>query len=270
MQYLDYPWRVATASSRRPTPTVFKHLRTYPALIEQHVKITDPTQIQDPETLLASLANLYLSNEIKYVIAQILGLAGDKFETIKSDGSGALHVYLTGIAAAAKQPVTVADGDDVAQGALADAIVAAGAAGTVSAKLRRLTQGVEDLKTLVVLAAGTNKIGNVSITGPSQTMERAQIHGSGGGDVLSITGVGGHKHKITSIVLVVAGDTDITFLSAGNAISGPMPLGGTDEPRGMTINHGNFPLECGTNEAFVVHSSAAVQVSGYVVYYDEA
>lgn len=46
-------------------------------------------------------------------------------------------------------------------GALADAMVAAGAAGSMSAKLRRATQGLEDLKTLIVLAAGANTIGKL-------------------------------------------------------------------------------------------------------------
>jgi hypothetical protein len=49
--------------------------------------------------------------------------------------------------------ITVADGSDIALGATADAVVAAGAVGTVSAKLRRVTQGLEDLKTLIVVAA---------------------------------------------------------------------------------------------------------------------
>lgn len=48
-------------------------------------------------------------------------------------------------------------------GTTADAIVAAGAVGSISAKLRRVTQGLEDLKTLTVLAAGSNIIGNVRI-----------------------------------------------------------------------------------------------------------
>lgn len=56
---------------------------------------------------------------------------------------------------------TIADGADVAEGATTDAIVAAGAAGTLSAKLRRVTQGLEDLKSLLVLAAGENHIGAV-------------------------------------------------------------------------------------------------------------
>jgi hypothetical protein len=47
-------------------------------------------------------------------------------------------------------------------GANADASVAAGATGSISAKLRRATQGLEDLKTLIVLAAGTNAIGKLA------------------------------------------------------------------------------------------------------------
>lgn len=48
-------------------------------------------------------------------------------------------------------------------GTNADAAVAAGAAGSIQAKLRRLTQQLDDLKTDIVLAAGTNNIGDVDI-----------------------------------------------------------------------------------------------------------
>jgi hypothetical protein len=48
-------------------------------------------------------------------------------------------------------------------GVNADAAVAAGAAGSIQAKLRRATQGLEDLKSLIVLAAGTNNIGDVDV-----------------------------------------------------------------------------------------------------------
>jgi hypothetical protein len=47
-------------------------------------------------------------------------------------------------------------------GANADAVVAAGAAGSLSAKLRRVTQGLEDLKTTIVLAAGSAAIGKLA------------------------------------------------------------------------------------------------------------
>jgi len=143
--------------------------------------------------------------------------------------------------------------------------------GTADGALHVHIKDIDAAATLAVtLGEGDESIGKVQIEGPGQTVLTAEIDGAAGGNVLSITGVADKKHKITSILLVVAANTDITFLSAGNDLSGPMPLGGTDEPRGMTMNHGNFPLPCGTNEAFIVHSSAAVQVSGYVVYYDEA
>lgn len=58
----------------------------------------------------------------------------------------------------------LADGADVTQGALADAATQPGAAGSVSAKLRALTQLAADLKTEVALAEsdGTN-IGSVAL-----------------------------------------------------------------------------------------------------------
>jgi hypothetical protein len=48
-------------------------------------------------------------------------------------------------------------------GLTSDAIVAAGATGSLAAKLRRVTQGLEDLKTLIILAASTNVIGKVRL-----------------------------------------------------------------------------------------------------------
>lgn len=70
---------------------------------------------------------------------------------------------LTLVSASNPLPVAIADGADVTEGAIADAIVAAGATGTQSAKLRRLTQGIEDLKTAIILAAGSAIIGKVGI-----------------------------------------------------------------------------------------------------------
>lgn len=260
MQYLDAPWDVNTRCSRRPTPTAFEHLREYTDLDEKYVEITDPVQLQEVQDILNNQYNLYLSNEIQYVIAQLLGSTGTEFETIKSDGSGNLNVNVQDIGATATQSVSVADGLNVALGAVADAIVAAGAAGTISAKLRRLTQGIEDLKTgIEAKAAGTSK-----------TMITAAISDSDGGNVLAITANATKKHKITTILLTVAGQTNIQLLRGATPLSGPMDFGGTDEPRGMVSNHGDYPLETAVNEAFNITSSAAVQVSGYVIYYTEA
>jgi hypothetical protein len=79
---------------------------------------------------------------------------------ITGDAANGLDVDVTRVSG--NVAVTIADGVDVATGAVADAIVAAGAAGSISAKLRRVTQGLEDLKTSIVLAAGTNGIGKLT------------------------------------------------------------------------------------------------------------
>ena len=77
------------------------------------------------------------------------------------------HILGGGAVVTPTDPLDVSDAlagaGAAAIGTAADAIVAAGAVGTLSAKLRRTTQGLEDLKTLIVLAAGTNNIGDVDI-----------------------------------------------------------------------------------------------------------
>lgn len=96
---------------------------------------------------------------------------------------------------------------------------------------------------------------------------------------ISFTGTGTHdiiaavadkKHKITAIVFTVAGETNIRFEDDDNYLSGFMDFGGTDEPRGFVSNHGQITLNCATNKKFMINSSIDVQVSGYVLYYDEA
>jgi hypothetical protein len=100
----------------------------------------------------------------------LAGTDGDYIPVVV-DANGRLHVVVPNMPAsigqkakAAALPVTLASDEDLlaTAGAIADAIVAAGAAGSISAKLRRATQGLEDLKTLIVMAAGENHIGQVS------------------------------------------------------------------------------------------------------------
>jgi hypothetical protein len=66
------------------------------------------------------------------------------------------------------------DGLESVLGTTADATVSAGATGSISAKLRRATQGLEDLKSLIVLAAGENHIGEIGgrISNPSANFTR--------------------------------------------------------------------------------------------------
>ena len=84
-------------------------------------------------------------------------IAGVKFlETIVVDEFG-VPVPPSGGA------VTIADGDDVAEGATTDAAASVGGTGTVSAKLRLITQQLDDLLTDISLASSTNNIGDVDV-----------------------------------------------------------------------------------------------------------
>lgn len=121
----------------------------------------------------------------------------------------------------------------------------------------------------LVLATGTNVIGAVKFAGPTQIPFYADIDFAGGGDSTIKAGVAGKQIRITSLTLTVAGETNIVLKDGAVAISGAMDFGGADEPRGMVSNHGNIPLELTTANAFVIDSSAAVQVSGFVTGYIE-
>lgn len=94
---------------------------------------------------------------------------------------------------------------DTNAGASADAIAAAGGTGTLAAKLRRVTQGLEDLKTLIVLGAGTNIFG------------KARLVDSGGTEVTDSTA---HAAKVLQ---VDASGTVIT-VPAGNPCELSTPI----------------------------------------------
>lgn len=82
-----------------------------------------------------------------------------------------------------------------------------------------------------------------------------------------IAAVTAKKICITNLMLTVAGETNLTFQSNANELSGDMDFGGTGEPRGMVHNFGDYPLETVAGEAFKIKSSGAVQVSGYITYH---
>ena len=226
MEYLDQPFQVSVGSGRRPTPLTYEHLRKYSALDLLYQRLASQTDITNINQILENTANLYISNEISRVIAQVIGELDPGFITIKGTTDGALHVYLAG----------------------SDATGAVG----------------------VTLQTGTNTIGNVGITGSTQTELSAVINIATATTHTIIAAVADVKHHIVSILFTVAGDVNITLKDEAANLSGPMDFGGTDEPRGMTHNFDPIPLVCGTNKAFQILLSAAVQVSGVVTYYDEA
>ncbi len=121
----------------------------------------------------------------------------------------------------------------------------------------------------IVLAAGSNLIGMVQNAGTAKTPLQAAIDFSTAITSPIVAAVAAKKIKVINIMLTVGGETNLTFKSATDSISGPLDFGGTNEPRGMVQALGDFPLVTAQNEAFGIASSLAVQVSGYITYYTE-
>lgn len=229
MEYLDQPFDVSTGSSRRPTPLAYAHLLKWVEPLQKYIQLGSQADIINVNKQFDSSANFYVSNVIQRVIAQLIGQTDKGFITIKGTDDGELNIYLD------------QDAKDL----------------------------IEELKTTIVLAAGTNLIGKVQIAGTSQTPLRAVINFATAATHDIIAAVSGKKHKITTIVFTVAGETNITLRDETGGISGAMDFGGTSQPFGMVANHALVPMECTISEKFQIISSGAVQVSGYVLYYDE-
>ena len=120
-------------------------------------------------------------------------------------------------------------------GANADASVAAGATGSIQAKLRRATQGLEDLKSLIVLAAGANAIGKLAA--------------NSGVDI---------------------GDVDVTSIAAGTNLVADVGI----QPR-TTLGFDTFMASGSDGSSILVATDQTVKASagkvyGYYIYNPEA
>lgn len=158
-------------------------------------------------------------------------------------------------------PVTIANGADVAQGATTDAIVAAGAAGTVSAKLRRITQGLEDLKSLIVLGAGSALIGKVGIDQTTPGTTNKVIGGA------IATTPAAYRSAITAADVIAApGTVTCTKQAGGSATAGTYTVfvvAGNAYGR-TTATQGNTTVTTETTNLTV--RAAFAQVTGATFY----
>ncbi len=108
-------------------------------------------------------------------------------------GIGNSAIAIAGAGGAGGGAVTIADGADVAEGAVADAAATAGSTGTISAKLRTVTAQLNTISSAVqgAIPAGTAAIGTVGQTGMAYetvaASQTAQAMGATGatGDYLS-------------------------------------------------------------------------------------
>jgi len=101
----------------------------------------------------------------------------------------------------------------------------------------------------------------------AKNVTSAVINFATSGNHTIVTGVAGSVIKITKLMFTVGGETNITFYGGAVALTGPMDFGGTDEPRGIVDTQGFLPYEVAEGESFIMNSSGAVQVSGYLTGY---
>ncbi|MFH1077649.1 MAG: hypothetical protein V1753_12625 [Pseudomonadota bacterium] len=108
----------------------------------------------------------------------------------------------------------------------------------------------------------------VQATGSTRTYDKAAINFATSGDHEIVALDASNKIKVVFMFFTVAGETNLTF-KAGAFSSGPMDFAGTSEPKGAIGTGADIVFQTGVGEAFVINSSANVQVSGWAMYYKE-
>jgi hypothetical protein len=112
----------------------------------------------------------------------------------------------------------------------------------------------------------------VDLTG-GKTILRAAISAASSGDNTVVAAVASKKIKVLEVVLIAAGDVDVRFESAagGTALTGVMSLAA--DGNGFVApmaTPGLHHFETAAAALLNLELSAAVQVSGWLVYYTEA
>lgn len=158
--------------------------------------------------------------------------------------------------------VTVADGADVTQGALADAVVAAGAAGSVSAKLRRLTTDLGAQNTLLGggLPAALGVGGSLKVGG--------NVASDSAFTEFPLPG-GGRASTATPSAVSADGDAVAAWLTrtgahvvAGRASTSPSPVSSGESAAIWTDLQGAVILGGGTVASGATDSGNPVKVGG--------
>ena len=119
--------------------------------------------------------------------------------------------------------------------------------------------------------SGTWTVG-VSAT-PAVTVKRAAISAASSGNNTLVAAVVGAKIKVLSLMLMAAADVDVRFESGadGTALTGAMSMGA--KGNGFVLPPalpGYHHFETAVNTLLNLELSGAVQVSGFLTYYEEA
>jgi hypothetical protein len=188
--------------------------------------------------------------------------------------------------------VTIADGADATQGAIADAAATAGSTGTLSAKLRLMTTQLDSINTNVQgsIPAGTAYIGktretdgtNDALVGPCDSVAKTYtpINISTATTTRIITETASVRTYICSIHVVTQAANNVAMIEGtGASCAGGTPAGmagGTTAASGwnfsanggISLGNGASAVAATANQAYSVClvSSAATQLSGTVAW----
>ncbi|MBA7491625.1 hypothetical protein ES702_02173 [subsurface metagenome] len=120
--------------------------------------------------------------------------------------------------------------------------------------------------TLEATAEGYLKIEDMS---HARTIKSAVIDFATATTHVIVAAVADKKIRVTNLMFTVGGELNITLYRGSTPLSGAMDFGADGEPRGMVQHFGCCPMETAVNEAFRIKLSEAIQVSGYVTYFEE-
>ena len=116
---------------------------------------------------------------------------------------------------------------------------------------------------------GALKVAIDGLLSDTKTLESAVISENTAATHEIIAATAGKKIHVINLVFTVAGEVDITFLTAATPLTGVLDFGAAGEPRGAVIPLGIGPLVCETNEAFNMTLGQAILVSGFCTYYKQ-
>jgi len=116
--------------------------------------------------------------------------------------------------------------------------------------------------------------GEIAISAtPAVTVKRAAISAASSGNNTLVTAVAGKKIKVLGIILVVSGDVDVRLESGadGTALTGVISLAADGNGFVLPVAPiGYHWVETAAAALLNLELSAAVQVSGVLVYHEEA
>lgn len=123
----------------------------------------------------------------------------------------------------------------------------------------------------------TSEVGNVHtpkhILVTEKTILRAAISANVSGDNTLVTAAASVKTKVLSVTLTAAASVTVTFENGvgGSGLTGPISLiAGVPYVLNMVTNPDMHWMETGVNKLLNLSLGGAVQVSGLIVYYQQA